>query len=211
MDTIANVHVTLPAETHVFATIGGAASSGMDIAAAGTGSFTGMSYDVPAHATGTLKAKINVMSLTSSDIADLDKLVMSMLKASEKDKVTTHSKTTASADLSFWDLLLGGGASASTTQTRDTMNSMGLTDKQVTTIIEKLFDLASNMNHVELDFTIDNTANDYSVSGDFELYTISGEVTTSKGTRQYRMLANKGSAGSSGEQAPAKGKVIPLS
>ncbi len=41
-----------------------------------------------------------------------------------------------------------------------------------------------------------------------QLYTISGTITTSKGTAQYRMLANKGTAGSG--KAKAKGHIIPL-
>lgn len=185
-----------------------ATTTGFSVEAQGTGSFTGLSYTVPAHAKGTLKATIQVMAITSADVEKLNTLVMSMLSASVRSKVTTNEETQASANISIWSMI-GGGASASYKATKDTMNSMGLTDDQITTIVNSMFDIAKQMSHVELDFTIDNTANDYSVSGDLQLYTISGKITTDKGTTEYRLLSNSGSAGQGA--APAKGNIIPLS
>jgi hypothetical protein len=182
--------------------------TGFSVEAQGTGSFTGLSYTVPAHASGTIKAMIQVMAITSDDVKKLNDLVMSMLSASEKSKVTTHEETHASANISVWSMF-GGGASASYEKTTDTMHSMGLTDDQVTDVINHMFEIAQQMSHVELDFTIDNTANDYPVSGDLQLYTIAGKIVTSKGTADYRMLSDSGSAGQG--TAPAKGTIIPLS
>ena len=204
--TMAHIAVNFP--TAMVLEAPPATQTGFSVAAQGTGSFTGLSYTVPAHTSGNLKARIQVMALTSEDVKELNALVMSMLNATERSKVETHEKTHASANISIWSIF-GGGASASYDKTKDTMNSMGLTEAQVSTIVDRLFDIASEMSNVELDFTIDNTANDYSVSGDLQLYTIAGQVTTSKGTREYRFLANRGSAG--GGTAPAEGKIIPLS
>lgn len=183
------------------------ASTGFSVDAEGTGSFTGLAYSIPAHASGTLKAEIQVESLTTQNIADLNTMVLNLLSASERDKVTSHQETHVSADLGFFELL-AGGVSASYSNTTDSMKSLGLTDDQITQIIDKMFDIANKMSHVELDFQIDNTANDYSVDGDLELWTISGKITSSKGDAQYRMLASKGSAGNG--SAPAQGKIIPL-
>ena len=182
------------------------ASTGFSVEAQGTGSFTGLSYTVPAHASGSIKAEIQVMAITSDNVQTLNDLVKSMLSASEKSKVENAEKTHASANLSLWGFLSGGG-SANYKQTHSSMTSMGLTDEQITTIIDKLFEIASKMSHVQLNFTVDNTAFDYSVSGDLELYTLAGSVSTSQGTKQYRMLADKGTAGN---QATATGKIIPL-
>lgn len=216
MGTSGKISVNFPASIEVHAPSASLADgapgseTGFSVEAQGTGSFTGLSYTVPAHASGTLKADVQVMAITSADVDKLNRLVSSMLSSSAKSKVEEHEKIHASADISFWSLITGSG-SASYDKTKDSMHSLGLTDDQVTKIIEGLFEAAQKMSHVELDFTIDNTENDYSVSGDLQLYTMSGKITTSKGTSQYRLLANKGTAGSGGETAPAEGKVIPLS
>lgn len=188
------------------AALAGDAEEAFSIDAQGTGSFTGLAYTVPAHTKGKLEAYIQVMAIGSEDVKQLRDLVMSMLDASHKKEIKEHEETKASANVSFWSLF-GGGASASYTKTRDTMESWGLTPEQITKIIDKMFEIASKMSHVKLDFEIDNSANDYAVSGDLYLYTISGSVKTEKGTRQYRVLADKGSAAG----APATGSIIPLS
>src|SRR3989338_3687568 len=87
-------------------------STGFSVEAQGTGSFAGLSYTIPAHTKGRLKAKIQVMAITSADVEQLNSLVMSMLSASKKDEVKTHEETHASANISIWSLF-GGGASAS--------------------------------------------------------------------------------------------------
>lgn len=206
MSTSGHISINFPAILTVDAPP--ASETGFSVEAQGTGSFTGLSYTVPAHTSGTLKAAIQVMAITSADVDKLNTMVMSMLSASERSKVTSHEAVSASANLSVWSIF-GGGASASYTKTTDTMHSMGLTDDQITTIINQMFEIASKMTHVEIDFTIDNTANDYAVSGDLQLYTISGKIVTSKGTTEYRFLADSGSAGQG--SAPAKGNIIPLS
>lgn len=176
--------------------------------AVGSGSFTGLSYTVPAHASGTISAEIQTQSLTSDNVDTLNKLISGMLSASAQEKVEEHRKISASADLSFFDFFCGG-ASASFEQTNDTMRSLGLTTDQITTIVNAMAEAASKMSTVKLDFTIDNTDNDYSVSGDLQLFTMSGEINTAAGRTEYRMLANDGTAGSDGS-APAHGKIIPL-
>lgn len=201
-----HVHAHFPAVMAM--DVGGAAASGFSVEAQGTGSFTGLSYSVPAHAKGSIDIGIQVMALTSADIDKLNKLVNSMLSASTQSKVTSYEKIHASANLSFWSFLTGGN-NASYDKVNTSLTTMGLTTAQITTIIDKLFDLASKMSHVALKFTIDNSANDYSVEGDLQLYTISGSITSSKGTAQYRMLSNQGTAG--GGAAKADGSVIPLS
>lgn len=206
MGSKTNVLISLPAILKLSSAT--ASETGFSVDAQGTGSFTGLSYTVPAHTSGNLKARIQIMAITSADVEKMNDLVKSMLSASERSKVSTYEKIHASANISVWSIW-GGGASASYTKTKSTMKSMGLTDEQITMIIEEMFKIAQQMSHVELDFTIDNTNNDYSVSGDLQLYTIAGEITTSEGTSQYRLLADRGSAGQG--TAPAEGKIIPLS
>jgi ribosomal protein S13 len=181
--------------------------TGFSVEAQGIGSFTGLAYTVPAHTEGKIEADIKTMAITSEDVKKLNDLVMSMLNASEREKVETHTSTNVSANISVWSMFGGGSGNASYTQTKDTMKSMGLTEEQITTIVESLFDIAQKMSSVKLDFMIYNRDNDYSVSGDLELYTVSGKITTSKGTAEYRFLANKGTAGNGQQTAPADGKI----
>ena len=206
--TTAQVKFTFPEKNTLPKELKGDTSTAFDVDAQGTGAFTGLSYTVPAHTRGHLKATIQSHSMTSQDVATLNSLVMSMLDASKQDEVREHEQIDASANISVWSMF-GGGASADYNKTTDTMHSMGLSDDQITTIVEKMMEIATNMNVVELDFEIDNTENDYSVSGDLQLYTISGTISTSKGTAEYRMLADRGTAGDD-SSAKATGKIIPM-
>ena len=212
MPTSGSISVHFPATVELasdaFVAEAPSASTGYSVTSQGTGSFTGLSYTVPAHAKGTLKARIQVLAITSEDVDNLNKLAMGMLDASAQSKVESYEKIHASANISIWSFF-GGGAEASYDKTTSTMHSLGLTADQISTLMDAFLNVAQKMSHVELDFTIDNSANDYSVSGDLQLYTIAGEIKTAKGTAQYRLLADQGTAGNG--TAPASGKVIPLS
>ena len=190
-----------------FLEAGGSSETSFSVTAEGTGSFTGLSYTIPAHINGRLQAKINMMALTSENIQKLNDLAAAMLSASVKEKIEDETKFSSKANLSFWSFF-SGGAEADYSSTHKKMKSSGLTENQITTLMENMFEIAKNMNHIVLDFQIDNTKNDYSVSGDLQLYTISGQIKTDKGTREFRMLADTGTAGNG--TAPAKGKIIPM-
>lgn len=194
--------------------IAGGAEESFSIEVAGQGQLVGLSYTVPAHTTGTIKVKMQTSALTSSDVRNLNDIAMTMLNASYRDQVKEYEKTSASANLSLWTWFFGGGgASASYEKTTERMKSMGLTEAQITQLMTAFMERATSMSTVELDFYINNSANDYSVSGDLYIYTVSGTIKTQKGTSQYRMLADSGSAGGpppSGGGAPSSGTVIPL-
>lgn len=183
----------------------GSAETAFSVAAQGMGSFNGLSYTVPAHAKGTLEAAVQVMAMTSKDVKKLNKLVKSMVSASKWEKVKEQEKISASADLSLWRIF-SAGASSSYAKTREKMSGFGLNNAQIDKVVDELFKAAQKMSSVELEFTIDNTENDYSVSGDLQLYTIGGKISTSKGTTEYRMLANRGTAGEG--TAKAEGGVF---
>lgn len=180
---------------------------GFTIEAEGTGSLTGVTYSIPAHSTGEILYDINMLAITTQNVKDLNDAIMNMLDASQQKYVRDYSSTHASADISIWSIF-GGGGSASYEKTYEKMSSMGLTQEQITIIINKFFECANKFSNVGLKITVDNRNNNYSVSGDLQLYTISGTIKTSKGTAQYRLLANNGTAGNGA--APTSGEVIPL-
>ena len=90
---------------------------GLSVKVQGPGTFQGLSYTVPAHTKGTLKAKVETLALTSQDIQTLRILVKSLLKASQWQKIEEEEKTHASADISFLAIFSDGG-SASYDQTK---------------------------------------------------------------------------------------------
>ncbi|WPQ62339.1 hypothetical protein SIO70_28675 [Chitinophaga sancti] len=191
----------------------GEASESYSIEVSGLGQLTGLSYTIPAHTSGYLKAQLMISALSSQDVKDLNELAMGMLNASYKEEIREEEKTSVSADLSMFSYFFGGGASASYERTRQTMKSKGLSDAQITLLMEAFLERASKMSTVSLDFYINNSANDYAVSGDLYLYTLSGTIKTEKGTQQYRMLANQAAAGGpppTGGGAPSSGNVIKL-
>ena len=128
-------------------------SPAFSVEAQGTGSFTGLSYTVPAHTSGTLEANIQTLAITSADVEKLRSLVMSMLEASKQEEIREYERTHASANLSIWSFW-SAGASASYTKTRSEMESMGLTEQQITQIITEMFNIAKQMSNVKLNFTI---------------------------------------------------------
>lgn len=193
--------------------VSGSSETSYSIEVSGTGSLTGLGYTVPAHATGSVSAKLNLLALTSEDVKNLNELAMSMLNVSAQEEIREYEKTHASANLSIWTWFFGGGgASASYEKTKETMKSKGLNEEQISKLMDAFLDIARSMSYVTIDFNIDNSKNDYSVSGNLYLYTVSGKITTSNGTREYRMLADKGSAGYLPSQggAPSEGVIVPL-
>jgi hypothetical protein len=187
----------------------GSATDSFSVSAQGNGSFTGLAYTIPAHVSGKITAAIQTLALTSSDVDNLNTLIKGMVEAAKWQKVTDYQNKHASADLSFWGLISGGG-SASYDETHSKMSGFGLSEDNIKTIINAMAAAAAKMSHVEIDFTVDNTQNDYAVSGSLLLYTIAGTIQTANGQTQYRLLANKGTAGASDSQAPASGNIIPL-
>lgn len=195
--------------------VSGGAEEAYSIEVQGQGQLVGLSYTIPAHTTGTIKAKLQTSALTSEDVANLNALALGMLNASYREQIKEYEKTSASANLSVWTWFFGGStASASYEKTVETMKAKGLTEAQITKLMDAFLERAQSMSTVELEFYVNNSANDYSVSGDLYLYTVSGSIKTQKGTAQYRMLADSAAAGGpppSGGGAPSTGKVIPLS
>lgn len=194
------IAISLPAET---LDAKPSEQTGITVSSAGTGSFSGVNWNISAHTKGKVQVDLQIKSLTSADVEDINKLVMSMLSASERSKVEKHSKASASGSISFFELICGG-AKAGAETTKDSMHSMGLTDEQISTIIDKVFTLAQKMSDIKVDLEVDNTAFDYPVAGDLDIYTIGGEVTADKKTRNFRFLADKGTVG---DNVPTKVKA----
>lgn len=187
----------------------GESTNSFSVDAQGHGSLTGLAYTVPPHSEGVIEAELQTLSLTSQNIADLNNLISGMVSASKWESIKEYESTHASANISIWSFWSAGG-SASYTKTREAMSGFGLSEENIKTIVSAMAEIAKKMSTVKIRFTVFNSQNDYSVSGNLLLWTISGIINTGEEQVQYRMLANKGTAGSNGSTAPAAGEIIPL-
>lgn len=185
------------------------AQDSFSVESQGYGSVTGIAYTVPAHAEGNFKADIRYLSLTSADVDTLNGLIKGLVTASQYEKIEEYEKIQASAKLSFWGFFSGGG-SASYEKTRHEMRGFGLSEENIRTIVNAMCDIAKNMSRIQLDVTVHNSENNYSVSGNLLIYTIAGSIKVGNDQFQYRMLSNEGTYGSKGGTAPATVDVIPL-
>ncbi|MCI1780021.1 MAG: hypothetical protein LKI53_08735 [Bacteroidales bacterium] len=203
-----------PFERIIAKTNAGESVESYSIEVSGLGQLTGLAYTVPAHAEGKIKAKLQISAISSKDVQDLNTLAKGMLDASYREQINEFEKTSMRANISTWSWLFGGGgASASYEKTKQSMKSKGLSEAQISMLMEAFLEKAKRMSTVEIDFYVNNSANDYSVSGDLYLYTVSGTIKTKKGTAQYRMLADQAAAGgapASGGGASSSGSIIPL-
>jgi hypothetical protein len=164
---------------------------------------------VPAGAKGKIPADLQTLALTSNDANNLNNLIKGMVSASQYQKVRDYESTHASGNLSFWGFWSGGGG-ASYEKMHEELHGFGLSEDNIRTIVSAMADVAKKMSRVSIDFEVDNRGNDYAVSGSLLLYTIAGTINTQNQQYQYRMLADKGAAGSNGFTAPAGGQIIPL-
>merc|ERR1712118_52204 len=181
----------------------------MGISAQGMGRYSGMNYCVSGHTEGNVTANLGILAITSADINNMNRMVKEMLSASERNKVDETEGKHVSGNISFWSFL-GAGAKAGYDDTKKSMHSKGLTDKQIDQIIEKLFEMASHMQEVGLDLTVHNDDNDYEVCGEIDLWTLEGSITYNKKKRQIRMLSNQGFAGQAPVTSPsADGGTVP--
>jgi hypothetical protein len=206
-------HPDLEAAIDDVAGSSGGAGSSFSVTAQGQGQLTGLSYTVPAFTEGQVTATLEMNVMSSVQVANLEAGWAALLNDTQK-QLYTHYKTThesASAHVNWFDFFSGGAsASYSSTETTTNMHSLGLTDDQIDQMMEMLAEEAQKMNYAELNLTVDNENDPFSVSGNLLLYTIIGKVTTKKGTYDYRMISDAGTAGVYPNQAPASGSIIPL-
>lgn len=184
-------------------------NSSFNVDAQGHGSLTGLAYTVPPRSEGVIEAKLQTLCLTSQNVTDLNNLIRGMVSASQWEKIREYESTHASANISVFSFWSGGG-SASYTKTREEMRGFGLSEENIQTIIKAMSEIAKQMSEVKIKFTVYNSNNDYPVSGNLLLWTISGTINTGNEQVPYRLLADQGTAGKNNDTAPASAEIIPL-
>lgn len=189
---------------------GGGEIDYFNVEAGGPGRLTGVAYSIPAYSEGKIEYSLQLPAMTTEDVDNLRKGWLALLDASQQEKYEEYMSkdNSASANLGFFGFFSGGGkVKASTKETTDHMKSIGLSPEVITKAMQLLYEFSQKMNTVKAEITVHNTSNDFPVSGNVLLYTMSGEVHTSKGTLTWRALSDKGQAGDG--KAPTDNTIIP--
>ncbi|MBY3212130.1 hypothetical protein [Rhizobium laguerreae] len=185
------------------------AEDSLSVDANGEGTVSGLDYVMPAHSKGSVKANLAVAALTSQQAQNIDALFKSLLSGSAREKFESFENLHGTGNLNFFRFLFAG-IEADYNKTRHLLKSSGLTDDNIKELVTMISDTVKKMSTVSLDLYIDNAGNDYSASGEIKVYTIEGKISSDKNVVEYRVLANKGTAGANGATAPTNVKVIPL-
>ena len=183
--------------------------SSFSIGFAGAGSVGGIAYQCSAYSECKIEAELQMSAMTSQNVRDLEAGWTALLDASRQEELREYkqSDTTLSANMSFLGFFAGGGkAQHTTTETRENMVSLGLTEGQIDMAMEMFRDLALTMNSVRLEYTIYNRNNPFSVVGNLLLFVMSGDIETEMGTAQWRSFSDGGLV----DNAPAGGETFPL-
>lgn len=185
----------------------GPVTDGFSVDVQGYGSITGLAYKIPAHTDADFDIDLKILSLTSADVANLNKLIEGMVGASKWEKVRDYERTHASANLSFWSVLSGGGG-ASYEKIHEAASGFGLSEENQRTIVSAMSEVAKNMSKVACKVHVKNALNNYAVSGNMIVFTIAGTVRTNNQQYQFQMIADQGLAGSGSQTAPTDNQIV---
>lgn len=190
----------------------GSSASSFSVDTAGVGQATGVSFTVPAHAEANVSINLGVPALTSEQVRNLRNAWEAILDLTQRQSLREFERQdrTASRNLGFLSWLCGGKTRRSSTTVRRNMESRGLTEDQINQLIETFREIALQMSTVQVQFTIFNRNNPYSVSGNVLLWVMSGVIQTSETQTQFRVLSDGGIATGNQGNANAGGEIIPL-
>ena len=169
--------------------LSGGNQTGVEVTSYGQGQVTGAIYTVPAHGVINVNFALKLQCVTPQDIQKVSDLIKSLLDASHRQSYTELSKTDISGGASFFGFFGWGGASASYSDTKQTMTSFGLSEANQTTIVNAMMALANQMSQFNYSGTIYNKDNDYDVSGNLFGIVMDATIQQNQTQNQVRLLA----------------------
>jgi|ERR1017187_1034890 hypothetical protein len=185
--------------------------TGVSVTAYGTGQVTGVLYTVPAHAQINVDFQLKLLCVTPEDVQNLSNLIRSLLDASHQHLYDELEQTQVSGGGSFFGFFGWGGASASYSDTKHTMDSFGLSERNQEAIVDAMMKVVQQVSLFNYSGTIFNKDYDYDVTGN--LFGIVMDATISQGQyqNQVRFLAPEVHLGvSDGSSLPCLGKLYDL-
>lgn len=199
-------HIDLNDTNVVSLASNGAVTDGVSVGAYGQGQCSGVTYTVPAHGQIDVDFEIKLQCITPAGIESMNMLVESLLDASKQHEYKEMSKKSVSGGISF--LPFFGSAKASAEQTKETMDSWGLSEESQGKIVDAMLKLSNEMNTFKYKGTVYNKDYDYSVSGNMFAIVMDCKIEKDETSSQQRYIGPDAHlSGSGGEALPATGKL----
>jgi hypothetical protein len=191
--------------------VGGSNETGVAVTAYGKGQVTSVMYTIPAHAQITVNFKLKLLCVTPEDVQNLSNLIKSLLDASHQHSYHELEKTQVSGGASFFGFFGWGGASASYSKTKETMDSFGLSETNQRAIVDAMMKVAQQVSEFNYSGTIFNKDYDYDVSGNLFGIVMDAVIQQNQYQHQLRFLApNVHLETHDGETLPSVGKLYEL-
>lgn len=167
----------------------GTNQTGVAVTSYGQGQVTGGLYTVPAFSETRITFNLHIYCVTPEDIQKLSDLIRSLLDASHQHLYDELQTTNVSGGASFFGFFGWGGASASYSDTKHTMDSFGLSERNQEAIVDAMMKIAMQTNDFGVDSMIYNRDHDFDVTGN--LFGIVMDATIQQGQyqNQVRFLA----------------------
>lgn len=163
--------------------------TGVQITTYGQGQVTGSMFTVPAHGEITVDFRLRLICVTPDDVKNLTQLIKSLLDASHQHLFDELSKTEISGGASFFGFFGWGGASASYSNTKHTMDSFGLSERNQQVIVDAMMNIVTHPSEFNYHGTIHNRDFDYDVTGNLFGIVMDAEIKQNQFQHQLRFLA----------------------
>lgn len=191
--------------------LGGQNETGVAVTTYGKGQVTGAVYTVPAHAQIDVNFKLKLHCVTPENVQVLSNLIKSLLDASKKHSFEELEKTEVSGGASFFGFFGWGGAKASYSDTKHTMDSFGLSEANQKTIVDAMMKVAQEVSEFNYSGTIFNRYFDYDVTGNLFGIVMDATIRQDQFQHQLRFLApNVHLESPDGTTLPSAGKLYEL-
>lgn len=163
--------------------------TGVEITTYGQGQVTGTMFTVPAHGEITVDFKLRLICVTPNDVKNLTELIRSLLDASHQHLFDELSKTEISGGASFFGFFGWGGTSASYSDTKHTMDSFGLSERNQQAIVDAMMNIVTHPSEFNYHGTIYNRDFDYDVTGNLFGIVMDAVIQQNQFQHQIRFLA----------------------
>jgi hypothetical protein len=167
----------------------GESDSGVAVTTYGQGQVTGAIYTVPAHGEITVNFKLRLLCVTPEDVQNLNSFIRSLLDASKQHLYDELERTEVSGGASFFGMFGWGGAKASYSKTKHTMDSFGLSERNQQVIVDKMMSIVAQPSEFNYSGTIYNRDYDYDVSGSLFGIIMDAEIKQDQYLKTTRFLA----------------------
>jgi hypothetical protein len=185
--------------------------TGVAVTTYGKGQVTGAVYTVPAHAQVNVDFKLKLLCVTPEDIQNLSNLIRSLLDASHKHSYDELEKLEVSGGASFFGFFGWGGASASYSDVKHTMDSFGLSERNQEAIVDAMMKIAQDVSEFDYSGTIFNRDYDYDVTGNLFGIVMDAVISQDQYQHQLRFLApNVHLESPDGTSLPSVGQLYQL-